>query len=78
MHNGTWRVLAGNVVGGGTVVNGMFWDRGADADYEAWEQLGNPGWGYEGLARYFKKYTNFDGPAESTREAFNITYDESA
>ncbi|PSN59910.1 alcohol oxidase [Corynespora cassiicola Philippines] len=78
MHNGTWRVLAGNVVGGGTVVNGMFWDRGADADYEAWEQLGNPGWGYEGLARYFKKSTSFDGPAKSTREAFNITYDESA
>jgi len=43
------------VVGGGTVVNGMFFARGAAADYDAWEQLGNPGWGWDGLLSYFKK-----------------------
>jgi len=43
------------VVGGGTVVNGMFFARGAAADYDAWEQLGNPGWGWDGLLPYFKK-----------------------
>jgi len=42
-------------VGGGTVVNGMFFARGAAADYDAWEQLGNPGWGWDGLLLYFKK-----------------------
>ena len=45
MQNKTWMVHVGNVVGGGSVVNGMQWDRGSDADYDAWEQLGNPGWG---------------------------------
>jgi choline dehydrogenase-like flavoprotein len=43
------------VVGGGTVVNGMFFNRGSAGDYEAWENLGNPEWGWEGLLPYFKK-----------------------
>ena len=78
MHNKTWGVHVGNVVGGSSVVNGMQFDRGADADYDAWEQLGSPGWGYEGLAKYFKKSTHFDGPSEATRQRLNITYDGSA
>ncbi|KAL1599097.1 hypothetical protein SLS59_006549 [Nothophoma quercina] len=78
MHNKIWGVHVRNVVGGGSVVNGMQFDRGADADYDAWEQLGSPGWGYSGLAKYFKKSTHFDGPSEATRERLNITYDAGA
>ncbi|CAN9155263.1 unnamed protein product [Alternaria alternata] len=78
MQNKTWMVHVGNVVGGGSVVNGMQWDRGSDADYDAWEQLGNPGWGYEGLAKYFKKSTQFDGPSEAVRRHFNMTFDANA
>ncbi|KAF7445363.1 BetA Choline dehydrogenase [Pyrenophora tritici-repentis] len=78
MHNKTWMVHVGNVVGGGSVVNGMQWDRGSDADYDAWEQLGNPGWGYEGLAKYFKKSTHFDGPSEAVQKHFNMTFDATA
>lgn len=77
MGNKTWQVHVGNVVGGSSVVNGMQWDRGADADYDAWEQLGNPGWGYRGLRKYFKKSTHFHGPSEAIRKHFNITYDAS-
>jgi choline dehydrogenase len=43
------------VVGGGSVINGMCWTRGSAADYDAWEALGNPGWGWHGLLPYFKK-----------------------
>lgn len=71
-------VDVGNVVGGGSVVNGMQWDRGADADYDAWERLGNEGWGFAGLAPYFKKSTHFTPPSETSRKEFNITYDTSA
>ncbi|XPS78424.1 hypothetical protein M3J07_010441 [Ascochyta lentis] len=78
MHNKTWSVHVGNVVGGGSVVNGMQFDRGADADYDAWEELGSPGWGYKGLAKYFKKSTHFEGPSEAVRERLNITYDTRA
>ncbi|KAF2826690.1 choline dehydrogenase [Ophiobolus disseminans] len=78
MQNKTWSVLVGNVVGGGSVVNGMQWDRGSDADYDAWEQLGSPGWGYNGLKKYFKKSTHFDGPSEAVQRHFNITYDAAA
>jgi choline dehydrogenase-like flavoprotein len=35
MQNKTWMVHVGNVVGGGSVVNGMQWDRGPVADYDA-------------------------------------------
>ena len=45
----------GRVIGGGTTINGMVWTRGSAADYDAWEQLGNPGWGWKDLLPYFKK-----------------------
>ncbi len=51
-------VYTAAVVGGGTVVNGMFFNRGSAGDYDAWEKLGNPGWNWDGptgLLKYFKK-----------------------
>ncbi|KAJ4381707.1 hypothetical protein N0V86_003071 [Didymella sp. IMI 355093] len=69
-------VLVGKVVGGGSVVNGMAFDRASAADYNAWEQLGNPGWGWNGLLPYFKKSTTFTPPMLTGKE-FNITYDAS-
>ena len=43
------------VVGGGTVVNAMFFNRGSKIDYDSWVKLGNPGWGWNDLLPYFKK-----------------------
>lgn len=51
----TYGLLAAHVVGGGTVVNGMAFDRGSAGDYDLWQDLGNPGWGWSGLLPYFKK-----------------------
>lgn len=45
----------GHVVGGGSILNGIVMTRGTVADYNAWEALGNPGWGWKGLLPYFKK-----------------------
>jgi choline dehydrogenase-like flavoprotein len=78
LNNFTFPVDVGNVVGGGTIVNGMAINRGADADYDAWEQLGNDGWGWEGLAPYFKKSTNYTAPSEFAIKQYNISYDPSA
>lgn len=55
LDNRTSVLYTGAVVGGGTVVNGMFFNRGSAVDYDAWERLGNPGWGWKGLLPYFKK-----------------------
>jgi choline dehydrogenase-like flavoprotein len=43
------------VVGGGSILNGIVTTRGARAHYDAWEALGNPGWGWQGMLPYFKK-----------------------
>lgn len=34
----------GRVLGGSSALNLLSWDRGAAADYDAWEELGNAGW----------------------------------
>ncbi len=48
-------VYAAAVVGGGSTINGMLFDRGAAEDYDNWEKLNNTGWGWAGLLPYFKK-----------------------
>lgn len=70
-------VYVGNVVGGGSVVNGMAFDRASAADYDAWEQLGNSGWNWNSLLPYFKKSTTFTPPSAAYVEAWGTTYDAS-
>ncbi|KAL1794501.1 hypothetical protein ACET3X_007922 [Alternaria dauci] len=74
---GTHPVWVGNVVGGGSVVNGMAFDRASAADYNAWEQLGNVGWNFNSLLYYFKKSTTFTPPTASNIREFGTTYDAS-
>ena len=45
----------GKVLGGGSILNAMCWNRGGADDYDAWEALGNPGWGWESMLPYFMK-----------------------
>jgi choline dehydrogenase-like flavoprotein len=73
----SYPVYVGNVVGGGSVVNGMAFDRASAADYDAWESLGNSGWNWNSLLPYFKKSTTFTPPLNSNIQEFNITYDAS-
>ncbi|EUC34141.1 GMC oxidoreductase [Bipolaris victoriae FI3] len=77
LGNGSFPVIAAKVLGGGSVINGMVYDRGAAADYDAWEALGNKGWGWEGMEPYFIKGTTFQPPSEKTIRDFNITFDPS-
>ncbi len=48
-------VYAAAVVGGGSAINDMLFERGSADDYNNWEKLGNPGWGFSDLLPYFKK-----------------------
>ncbi|KAH6842244.1 GMC oxidoreductase-domain-containing protein [Chaetomium sp. MPI-CAGE-AT-0009] len=75
LNNTTSLVAVAAVVGGGSVVNGMGYSRGSKADYDAWEELGNPGWGWEGLLPYFRKSTTFTPPSPDVVRRWNITWD---
>lgn len=39
----------GKVLGGTSALNFMTWVRASREDYDAWEALGNPGWGWDSL-----------------------------
>lgn len=45
----------GTAVGGGSTVNGMAFDFGSAADYDAWQELGNEGWDWADMQKYLKK-----------------------
>ncbi|CAI6258330.1 unnamed protein product [Periconia digitata] len=75
LNNKTFGANVAKVLGGGSVINGMIYDRGAAADYDAWEALGNNGWGWAGLEPYFRKGTTFQPPSAEVAESYNITWD---
>jgi choline dehydrogenase len=45
----------GKVLGGCSSINGMIYMRGQAADYDAWRQAGNDGWGWEDVLPHFLK-----------------------
>lgn len=63
LNNRTSPVWSAAVVGGGTVINGMFFNRGSAGDYDAWEKLGNPRWAWNDLLPYFKKVSHLVVPS---------------
>ncbi|KAH8653230.1 alcohol oxidase [Tricladium varicosporioides] len=71
-------LIQGKVVGGGSTVNGMAFGRGSEEDYDNWERLGNPGWGWDGLLPYFKKSVTFTPPSAELQNEFGVTYDTRA
>ena len=76
LDNRPQAVYSAAVVGGGTVINGMFFNRGSAADYDAWENLGNPGWGWKSLLPYFKKVSASSSaldPQLTTMQSENFT-----
>ncbi len=45
----------------GSMLNWMHYFRGHSADYDEWEQLGNPGWSYKDVLPFFKSAERFHG-----------------
>ena len=67
----------GRTLGGSSAVNGMIWVRGDPLEYDHWEALGNPGWGYRDVLPFLKRmecyppgsaeYRGREGPMFITR-----------
>ena len=55
LNNRPTSLVTGAVVGGSSAINGMFIQRAPARDYDAFIELGNPGWGFKDLLPYFKK-----------------------
>lgn len=74
-----WHLSQGHGLGGGTLINGMLWNRGGIGDYDAWVQLGNGGWAWSDLLPYFKKSETYT-PVSSVELAmqFSVEADASA
>ncbi|KAH9204000.1 hypothetical protein DL95DRAFT_529426 [Leptodontidium sp. 2 PMI_412] len=78
LNNQTTIAYAPTIVGGASAVDHMIFDRGSVNDYDNWEKLQNPGWGWNELFPYFQKSVTFTPPTSGEQEKYGYTYDESA
>ena len=46
------------------MLNWMLYFRGHSQDFEEWEKLGNPGWGWRDVLPFFKKAERYAGANE--------------
>ncbi|CAE7180823.1 unnamed protein product [Rhizoctonia solani] len=60
----------GKVLGGSSALNFMTLGRGSEAEYDAFEALGNPGWNFKELQRYFSKSETAHALPEQTAKTY--------
>ncbi len=78
--NKTAFVRAGQVVGGSSAINGMFFDRPARQDHDAWaDAVGHEGekWDWNSIYPFFKKSVTFTPPSATVAQQYGFTWDAS-
>lgn len=77
LDGATRPIPLGKAVGGGSIINGMVWNRGNQDDYNSWQALGNKGWAWADLLPYFKKVNWVHGIPGMENHAYFIQQSES-
>ncbi|MDP2118652.1 MAG: GMC family oxidoreductase N-terminal domain-containing protein [Hoeflea sp.] len=57
----------GKVIGGSSSINAMVYIRGHPSDFDDWQAMGNPGWGWSDVLPYFRKSETSDQGASEFR-----------
>ncbi|KAL4939209.1 hypothetical protein BDV06DRAFT_225234 [Aspergillus oleicola] len=71
LNNRTASVASARILGGGSAINGMAFDRGSPGDYNLWgELIGDETWSWEGLLP-----ETFTPPTEAQQEELGISFD---
>ncbi|OAA53697.1 GMC oxidoreductase [Cordyceps fumosorosea ARSEF 2679] len=55
---------SGRGIGGTSLINGMTYIRGDATEFDSWEKLGNKGWNWETMMKYYKTLEDFVAPQE--------------
>jgi choline dehydrogenase len=76
MQNGQCALHRGKVMGGSSTVNFMASTRGNRRDYDRWEEMGNPGWGYKDVLPYFLKSESMTIPELAEDKKYHSTTGE--
>ncbi|KAG6876677.1 hypothetical protein C0993_001314 [Termitomyces sp. T159_Od127] len=60
------------VLGGDSAVNGLVWVRGAREEYDAFADLGNPGWNWDRFYSAMRKAENLEMPSQELTDEFGF------
>src|SRR5579872_5445769 len=65
LHGRSGIFFQGKVVGGSSSINGLVYVRGQPEDYDQWCRLGNEGWDFPSVLRYFRRAEDFSRGADA-------------
>ncbi|MHB1103688.1 MAG: GMC family oxidoreductase [Devosia sp.] len=66
----------GKVLGGSSAINAMVYSRGQASDFDEWEALGNPGWGWREVLAAYRRMEDHDlgdGPWHGAGGPLHVT-----
>src|SRR5260221_5403751 len=67
LNNRKFNMALGHVLGGGSSINAMVWNRGMQRDYDGWAKNGAKGWAFADVLPVFKAQENWEGGANQWR-----------